>query len=225
MLNKYNPLISSDFMLIRRRNFELDLIKPYIKLSADFVPELQRKLNIAMARGYYFSAGLTPHDLFRLIKDRKIRINRELSRHDFRLLRTVITELIRYKSGELYGLFDQHNEISSVALVAWMNNNINLIFQVTAPDKVQDYSDLFLIDRIIDKYSETNTTLQFAGRSGPDLPHRYHEFRARETTYVEIVRNNLSFPFKLLINYLIFHTCFSSSHSSSKRSMVLPETG
>jgi hypothetical protein len=123
--------------------------------------------------------------------------------------------LIRYKSGDLYGLFDQHNEISSVALVAWMNNRINLVFQATAPDKIKDFPDLFLIDRIIDKYSETNTTLLFDSVIFMKYPVMFKEFGARETTSIEIFQNKLPFPRNLFINYRIFNTCLSSSQSSS----------
>lgn len=215
MLNKYNPLDSMDFNTTIQKRFELDLIKPYVKLTGDFSPELQRRLNIAMAHGYYFSAGLSPNDLIRFITEKKIRTSREIYQHDYRLLRTVMIGLIRYKSGELYGLFDQHNELSSVALVAWMNSRINLIFQTTAPDKLRDFPDLFLIDRIIDKYSETNITLFFDSGSTPNLPVPYSDFGARETTYLEIFKNKLPFPYNFLINYRIFSTCLSSSHSSN----------
>ena len=214
-LNKFNPLDSKEFNTIIHKRFELDLIKPYVKLTADFTTELQRRLNIAMAHGYYFSAGLSPNDLIRFITEKKIRTPREIYQHDYRLLRTLISSFIRYRSGELYGLFDQHNELSSIALVTWMNSRIDLIFQTTAPDKMKDFPDLFLIDRIIDKYSETNTTLLFQSRSIPGSAIPYRDFGARETTYLEIFKNKLPFPYGLLIHHRIFKTCLSSLHSFS----------
>ncbi len=215
MMNKYNPLDCKDCRTIIHKRFELDLILPYFKLTAGYAPDLSRRLNIAMAHGYYFSAGLSPNDMIRLIAQEGIPAPRVIKQNDYRLLRTVIAGLIRYKSGELYGLFDQHNEISSIALVAWMNNRINLIFQATAPNKIKDFPDLFLTDRIIDKYSETNTTLLFDPGFIMNSPVLFKDFGARETTCIEIYKNNLPFPLNLLINYRIFNTCLSSSQSSS----------
>jgi hypothetical protein len=214
MLSKYNPVESKEFNVVMHTRFELDVIKPYYKLSADFAPDLQCKLNLAMAYGFNFSAGLSPNNLIRFITEKKIRLPREVYRHDYRLLRSLVAGLIRYKSGELYGVYDQHNELSSVSLLAWINTRINLIFQVIAPDKIQNYPHLFFIDRILDKYSETNTTLLFESVNVPYSPTLYKDFGARETNCLEIFRNKLPFPHNLLINYRIFNTCLPSSHSS-----------
>jgi hypothetical protein len=214
MLNKYNPVNIRDFNFAVRTRYELDLIEPYYRLAADITPDLQTKLNLAMANGFSYSAGLSPGNLINFIQGKRIRLPRALYRDDFRLLRSVIAGLISHKSGELFGVYDRHNELSSVSLFAWTNARINLIFQVVSPDRIQDYPHLFLIDRIIDKYSETRTTLLFESVDLPFPSVLYRDFGARETTCLEIFRNRLPFPLNLLIHYRIFNTCFSSSHAS-----------
>ncbi len=215
MLNKYNPLDCKGCTTILHKRFELDLILPYFKLTAGYTPDLSRRLNITMANGYYLSPGLSPNEMISLIDKNRIPAPRIIKKHNYRLLRTVMAGLIQHNSGELYGLFDRYNEISSVALVAWMNNRINLVFQATAPDKIKDFPDLFLIDRIIDKYSETNTTLLFDSGFIMNYPVLFKEFGARETTSIEVFKNKLTFPCNLLIHYRIFNTCLSSSQYSS----------
>jgi|WetSurSiteA1Bulk_404760.scaffolds.fasta_scaffold00571_5 hypothetical protein len=213
MLNKFNPVDTRVKDPKPKVRYELDLIKAYHRLSSDYSPDLKRRLNMATGNGYSFSGGLSPNELIRFIAEKKIRLPNEITRNHFRLLRSVMAGLIRYKSGELCGVYDHHNELSSVALIDWFGTRINLVFQVIAPEKFQDAPHLFLIDRIINKYAETNTTLLFESVNTPTLPVTYQDFGANKSHWLEVLRNKLPFPQKWLINYLTFRTFFSSVHS------------
>jgi hypothetical protein len=198
LLNKYNPIDNKKIPHIIRQRFELDLIKPYHKLAGDFVPDLRRKLNMAVALKFSFIKGLAPNDLIHFIVENKIRVDKTISNNDFRLLRTIIAGLIRYRSGELYGVYNQHNDLASAALFTWFNNHINLLFQVVAPDQQQNLPGLFLIDRFIDKYSETNTILSFDPPFESLYPSQLIDFGARESCFPEITRDQLPFYVKLI---------------------------
>jgi hypothetical protein len=215
ILNKYNPVALKDTSFLMRTRYELDLIKPYYKLSGFYSPGLQQQIILAMARGFSFIMGLSPNDMIRFIVKKQFRLPKALTRHNFRLLRSVMAGLIRYKSGELYGVYDSHNELASIGLFAWINYQINLIFHVVADDRLNDFAHLFLIDRFVDKYSETNTTLVFDSAIIPLPKIDYKDFGARETNHVEIIRNELPFPLNHFIHYPIFNTFFSSSQLAS----------
>lgn len=225
ILNKYNPVDPKTVSLIMRTHYELDLIKPYYKLSGAFDSEMQRKLNLAMARGFSFISGLSTNDLLRFISEKKISVPRPCRQHNFKLLRSIIAGLLRYKSGELYGVYDSHNELASVGLFAWINNRINLIFQVVAIDQLNDFAHLFLIDRFVEKYSETNSTLVFDSTIKSLSPTCYKEFGAHETNHFEVIRNKLPFPLRLFIHYNLFNTFLSSSQAVTSSRMVDPKTG
>lgn len=213
-LNKFNPVDHTDFHTLEKKRYELDLIKPYYKLSFVYPADLKRKLNIAMARGQFLSTGLSPHDLISFIIDTRITLPGDLRRHQFRLLRTVMAGLLQYRAGEICGLYDEHNQLSSAALLAWINNQVCLILQVTDPQKEQQFSDLFLIDRIIDKYSETQTSLlllpDYTGQ--PRFP--YQAFGARGTSRLEITHNRLPIPFRWLFHQRMLNTRLSSLQAS-----------
>jgi hypothetical protein len=209
-LNKFNPVNRADFHTLEKRRYELDLIKPYYKLSFDYPADLKRKLNIAMARGQFFSAGLSPQDLISFILENRITVSGDLRRHQFRLLRTVLAGLLQYRTGEICGLYDEHNQLSSVALLAWINNQIYLILQVTDPKKEQLFADLFLIDRIIDKYSETQTSLLLLPEYTGIAHFPFQSFGAQETSCLEITHNHLPIPFRWLFHQRILNTRLSS---------------
>jgi hypothetical protein len=198
LLNKYNPHEPENINVRMHKKFELDLIKPYHKLAGDFKPVLRTRLNITMARKYNLVKGLSTNDLIGFITDRGIRVEKAVSRQNFLLLRMIIAGLIRHKSGELFGIYNDHNQLTSVALLSWFMNRLYLQFQVTATDQVQDFPHLFLIDRLLEKYAETNSTLSFeypAELLNPDL---FTDFAASESHLVEITCNKLPFYFKLL---------------------------
>jgi hypothetical protein len=208
VLNKYNPLDQKDIKFITQPRYELDLIKPYYKIAGGFTPDTKQKLNHAMARNFSFITGMSPNDLIRFIIEKKIRLPRPMMNNHFKLTRSLIAGLMQYKSGELYGVYDNHNELASAALFAGNNSRINLIFQVVATDKMIDYAHFFLIDRFVNKYAETNTTLTLDSSIKYLSALPYKDFGACETHHAELMRNLLPFPLNFFVHSPIFTTFF-----------------
>jgi hypothetical protein len=198
LLNKFNPLEPGFVPVKVHKKFELDLIKPYHRLVENFDPVLRTRLNQAMARRYTLAKGVSLQELIRFITVQGIPLEKEVTLDNYRFLRTLISEMIRYKSGELYGILDQNNQLASVALFSWFYSRITLQFQYTAPGRLQDFPHLFLIDRFIEKYAETNSTLSFEFPAEPATPEKYTGFSARESHLMEISINNLPFYFRML---------------------------
>lgn len=197
LLNKYNPLESDFTHAVYRKKYELDLIKPYHRLAEDFKPSLRAKLNLAMSRKYTLVKGLTPHDLIGFITGHKIHTE-ITAENNYKLLQTITTGLIRYKSGELYGIYDQNHDLACIALFSWFISRLYLQFHVTAPGHANNYPVLFLIDRFIEKYAETNSTLSFEYPEEEENQEIYNDFAANESRLVQISRNRLPVYLKLL---------------------------
>jgi hypothetical protein len=98
---------------------------------------------------------------------------------------------------ELFGIYNQHNDLASAGL-SFAKNHINLLFLLTAPEQLDDFPHLFLIDRFIDKYAETNTTLLFDYQDDPRTSLPCADFGARESNIVVITRNDLPFYLRWL---------------------------
>ncbi len=197
-LNKFNPLESRNIAVRYQKKYELDLIGPYYKLAGNFKPALRAKLNLAMAHRFNMVKGLSPNDLIQFISRNGIPTEKTVSGHNYRLLRTIVAALIRYKSGELFGIYNSHNQLASIVLLSWFINRLYLQFQFTAPDQLQNFPHLFLIDRIIEKYAETHSTLTFEFQPESSNSFHYTDFDARESQLVEIFHNKLPFYTKLL---------------------------
>jgi hypothetical protein len=198
VLNKYNPV--ENFSARYYKRFELDLIKPYHKLAVDFEPDLRRTLNLAMAHDHSLTKGISANDLVRFILLNKVRLSPALRRDNFSFLHALVTGLNLHHAGEVYGILNPRNKLVSVALFIWMGNHIHLIFQAVVPGQ-NDESFLFLIDRFIEKYSETNSTLIFECLSAANKCRAFLNYAARESVLPVISENHLPLPLRLFSRF------------------------
>lgn len=193
ILNKYNPLKPDRSIYRKRVHYNLDLIEPYYKLVRNFTPELRQKINLAVARRLSFIKSLSPNDFILFLQRHCIHVDRAIRIKNYRILRSMIASLIRNNAGDLYGVYNEHNDLASVALFAWISNRIILLFLAVDPEQIRDQPHLYLIDRIIDKYSETNSTLSFHFSSRVLTPEVYSSFGANEIGLNEVASGRMPF--------------------------------
>jgi len=192
-INKYTPLPEGIVPLHHETCFELDLIRPYLRTVREYSPECRDKLHFAAARQYSIIRGVAPNDLITLIKNKKIKQDSAIAADDYKLLRMLTSAVIRYKTGELYGAFNQVNMLGCVALFVWSNNNVMLLFTAATEEAIADNAHLLLYDRFIEKYSETNVTLNFQFRNTMHTPEVYTGFGATESHFQCIRLKHLPF--------------------------------
>ena len=198
-LNKFNPVESSLINIKKELRFSLDLIRPYYRISQNFTPEMQNLLHRAVTGQPELSKGISPNDLISFIKKRGVIVDRSLKMNDFRILRAIMAGLIRTNSGELYGIYDTDHKLTSVGILAWLKNRLFLIFLAVNPHQGILNPHLFLIDRIIDKYSETNSILNFDYLSSQITNEIYGSFGAVESAITFVTGGKLPSYAKFLI--------------------------
>ena len=211
VLNKYNPVETGIQACKTCLRIEIDLIEPYHKLYGNYSSGLRQQLHTAISKGYSFSSGLSPNDLIRFIQENRIRIPLIMRRKKFRLVKSMIAALIHFKTGELFGVYDNHNELVSVALFSWNGSQINLLFHLNAPGRDSTFGHALLIDKFVEKYAETYATLVIYKDPAIVFPVPYLDFGGEETFNCEIRRNKLPFPLNRLIYYSILTTFMGSS--------------
>jgi hypothetical protein len=195
-INKYTPIPEHIIPLYRESYFELDLIRPYLRTIGEYSLECRNKLHLASARQYSIIRGVAPNDLIALIKRNRIKLDAAVMADDYKLLRMLISAVLRYKTGELYGAFNQVNMLGCVALFVWSNNSVMMLFTAATEEAVADNAHLLLYDRFIEKYSETNVTLNFQFRNAVHTPKVYAGFGATESHFQRIRMNHLPFFLK-----------------------------
>jgi len=194
-INKYTPVPEGIFPVCREAFYELDLIRPYLRTVREYSQECRNRIHLASARQYSVIGGIAPSDIITFLKREGIRVNATVMENDFKMLRMLIASLVRYKTGELYGAYNNVNMLSCVALFVWSNTSVMLIFAAATREAIADNAHLLLYDRFIEKYSETNVTLNFEYQDIHHTPTMYGSFGATESHFQQIRRNG--FPFFL----------------------------
>ncbi len=195
-INKYTPVPEGIVPLCPETSYELDLIKPYPRTTREYSPECRSKLHHAATSQYSVIRGVALSDLVMLIKRKKIKLEAAVAAADYKLLRMLVSALIRYKTGELYGVFNRFNMLECVSLFVWSNNGVILLFTAATGEALADHAHLLLVDRFIEKYSETNVTLNFRVRDQVHTPDIYKGFGAGESHFPCIRMNRFPFLFK-----------------------------
>jgi len=195
-INKYTPIPEGIIPLRRETYYELDLIRPYLKTVNAYTLECRNKLHLASAKQYSISRGISPNDVISLIKLKNINLDATVREENFKLLRMLIASLVRYKAGELYGAYNHVNMLTSVALFVWSHTSVILLFTAATEEAIADNAHLLLYDRFIEKYSETNITLNFQYTDAHHTPKVYTSFGAAESHFQRIQMNHLPFYLK-----------------------------
>jgi hypothetical protein len=192
-INKYTPVPEGIFPVSREVFYELDLIRPYLRTMREYSTECRDRLHLASARQYSVIGGLAPNDIITFLKRENIRLKPAVMENNFKMLRMLIASLIRYKTGELYGAYNRMNMLSCIALFVWSNTSTMLVLSAATPKAIEDNAHLLLYDRFIEKYSETNVTLNFEYKDRVHTPELYESFGATESHFQQIRMNR--FPF------------------------------
>jgi len=186
LLNKFNPFESDGMDVKRELRFSLDLIRPYYRISQNYDPAMQNRLHMAVSQQPELTKGISPNDIIGFIKEHGIKTDVLLKRDNYRILRAVMSGLIRTHSGDMYGVYDSAGKLSSVGILSWVNTRLILLFIAFDPGNIILNPHFFLIDRIIDKYSETNSTLNFEFESQQVAPEIYRSFGAAESPVTRV---------------------------------------
>jgi hypothetical protein len=192
-INKYTPIPEGIFPVSPEVFYELDLIRPYLRTVREYSTECKNRIHLASARQYSIISGLAPNDIITFLKREQIRTEQAIMPNDYKMLRMLIASLVRYKAGELYGVYDRVNMLSCVAIFVWSNTSAILIFAAATPKAIEDNAHMLLYDRFIEKYSETNITLNFEYRDIHHSPAMYAGFGTTESHFQRIRINRLPF--------------------------------
>lgn len=189
LLNKFNPL---DIFTSRTREsfrYEYDLIKPYYRISSGFHSDMRRRLHISVSKGLSFLQGLAPNDMIRLAASTEKEFKHFSPGQTFHRLRILSTALLNHRAGEVFGIYNKNNQLAAAGLFAFAGNRITLLYIATNPPDADCFPEFYLIDRMMEKYAETNTTLVIDDASTSGWIKNLHEFNGSRVS-MPVIRLN-----------------------------------
>jgi hypothetical protein len=198
-LNKYNRIEKlKGFAIRENNNYELDLIENYENIFRKYKQNNIRNIRKAIQKKVSILKGLMPNDIFALIKASD-RIPGMKEAH-LNTLRQLFAASIRYKSGYVYGAYNEQNTLVAAGFFVYSNNRACFILSVSSDEGKQLSAMFLLIDEFIKDFSNRNMILDFEGSNVDSVARFYKGFGANQFHYPSLRANNLPFPLKLIKN-------------------------
>lgn len=186
-LNKYSITSVPAFNNKKVEKYELDLIKPYKRLCDNYSSDLNRKIMNAEEHKITVVKGLMPNDLVKLVNRKHFAVNRSFAIS----LRILTSTSIRYRIGQIYGAYTEHNNIC--AAILFLKSNKKAIMLVTAftNDALNNNAIECIVDHYLKAHAENDLTFVFENVghrkpvvNGPD-------FGAKKISYQTIFKKGI----------------------------------
>lgn len=194
-LNKFNKIASQFFKVKRGRVYELDLIRPYAKITARYSEKVKRTLREGAENRISVIGGMNSVDLISLYLKEKGFLWKFLFRQRIKKIRMIIAAAVKYRVGKIYGAYTRENNLCAAGLFVWSHQKI--FFLAFGIDKVgkKEHALEVLIDEFIKLNAEQNATLRFEYSSQSRYAHMYSGFGGKMYEFIRLRKYN--FPFNL----------------------------
>jgi hypothetical protein len=174
-------------------NLELDLITGYAKIAAGYQTNLQRNIRKASQQKLMVSKHVRPEEIISLFKANKGQTLRHLDENHYTLVQRIAYESINKGIGEIWGAFDEHNEL--IAAILWITSHQKCVFMFSAVSQTGKQLNAmpWLIDAFIRQNAGKPLTLDFEGSNDAGLARFYSSFGARRVIYQRYIINTLPY--------------------------------
>ncbi len=197
-LNKYNQLEEGKFKVQNNLTHELDLINSYVNLRTRYSVNTLRNITKANNKGLTVNYKTDPSEIIKLFRKNKGKDISQLKSKEYRIVKNLIEYCIVKGYGASWGVYTAKKELCAGAFFVQSNNKVVFLFSATNSAAKKQGAMPFLIDHFIQENSHRNLTFDFEGSNDKNLARFYKSFGSKECIYLQIKRNTLPFPLKLL---------------------------
>ena len=198
-LNRYNKVTHQAYRVHLRKNFELELIRPYLELRNNYSENTARNIRKAEKEGISISENTDPKSIIAMFRNEKgLEIKKMGDRH-YHILEKLIYRSIYKNMAVVAGAFTRENRLCAGLFLLKSHHRIVLIFSANNNVARSTGAMHLLIDSIIKKYAGQALTLDFEGSEIEGLARFYSGFGSTETHYPAIRYNHLPIPVKMSI--------------------------
>jgi hypothetical protein len=198
-LNKYNTITNlTGYTISKNITYELDLIHSYEKIFRKYKKNTIRNIRKAIQGKVSIIKGLELDEVSGLVKSSAIFPG--TGSGDINKLHQLIRAAIRYKTGYLYGAYNEYNMLCAVGFFIYSNNKACFVLSVSSVEGKKSSAMFLLVDEFIKDFSGQNIILDFEGSNIPGIARFYEGFGAKNFNYPAIRANRLPYPLRILKN-------------------------
>ena len=198
-LNRFNKPRHAAFQTGLRKNYELELIRPYTDLQKGYSSNTIRNIRKAEKEGLSISWNADPQSIIEMFRSEKGKVLNRLGAIQYKMLEKLIYRATYKKIATIAGVYDNNNQLC--AGVFLMQSHQRLVFLFSANNQVGRMKGAmhFVVHNIIGKFSGQPLILDFEGSEIPGLARFYAGFGSAETHYPTLAYNNLPLATRLAI--------------------------
>jgi hypothetical protein len=182
-LNPSASVIAESFGLKPKKNLLLDLNNPFSAIKNNYKDNHRRSIQKAVRAEVTFSEKTTLAAFQKFYLQNIDRQKESFKPQHEKIFKRLTKTAVENGSGKIYTVSDNAGNLLSGSVILFHQNRlINIISTSSAAGKSTGASH-FLFDRIIGKFSDSETVLDFEGSSIPGVARFYQGFGAFEVPF------------------------------------------
>lgn len=194
-LNEANHFEVENTFLNKKKNYVLDLEKPYSKTTKKFTDHTSR--NIKKSKKVVNKiVEQNFDDVIKLYIKNKSEQTLKVTAKDYKRFSKILNAIQKNEILNCVGVINEKNEIIASAIFAVCNNRITYLMGVSTKEGREKRAMYFLFDHIIEQFSEQSFLLDFEGSDIPGVANFFKGFGAIKQSYYKLHVNNLPWYIK-----------------------------
>ncbi|MFI5220011.1 MAG: hypothetical protein ACHQNT_11040 [Bacteroidia bacterium] len=197
-LNSENNFSTEGFIQKKNLTHHLNLNIAHENIYKNYSENLQRNLKKAAKFNQDIIHDASTGKIIKLFRENRGKEIKKLNDEHYKTFIKIIEAAKQRNSVKTYGIENETNEVIAGAFFMESNGKAIFIFSGSNAEAKEKFSMPLLIDAFIKEHSGKNMLLDFEGSNDLNLARFYKSFGAEEVVYLQIKKNNLPFPLKLL---------------------------
>lgn len=198
-LHEQNELNSDQGFKTSEKRFQLlEMNKMYEHLQKGYNENTRRNIKKAYKAGYKITHGIKPESVVELFIKTKGKELEVFSKKNYEMLHHLVQECVLRKKGMSMGVSDDKGNLVAAGFFMGAKERFIFLKSGVTPGGRKNGAMHFMFDYFIRSHAEENSVLDFGGSSVESVARFYKSFGAKDVVYLQIKKNNLPFPLKLL---------------------------
>jgi len=197
-LNDMNKTNINSYKITHVKNYQLDLIQPYVALLENIEVETHKRIVWAKENKLTIKRTITTDEFITFYKTAQHRSNAKLTKAYEVVLTPLISTLTRFNLAEIHGAFNAEGELCGIAFFLIYLNRLSLMSIAVNDKGLENYAEYLLINDFIESNANKNVTLDFPQNVKEHWLELIQGFGTIQTITSLMHRNNLPFFYKLI---------------------------
>jgi hypothetical protein len=186
------------YKVIKKANYELDIMKPYEKLWDGFSADCRRNIEVSTKKRPEIITNITPDEIIDLFIRDNLKNIRRIKIRDYHRLKNLMNFCLKNKKGRILGVRTTRRRLIFALFLIETTGNKTFCFIVNTAESISKRIGYFVINELIKDNSNTRSILDFADSSIQSIDSLQEAFGCMNVPYYRIYRNRLLWPVRLM---------------------------